>query len=263
MVVVDGSTDKTLDFLGTYKTDQFALKFVHQENQGRSKVRNNGSQKASGQLLLFMDDDMIFEPRVLEGHLNHQLQFEESVLVGGVYVPQEFTDECMVYRRYIEKAWYGALPDYPDPMTIEHLFVTAANLSIKKDTFLRLKGFNESLTDAEDRELGLRILKAKIPVYLNKSLVGWHNEQTTWDQYFVRKHQYLEGNKELSKLQHKREAHSKKRIPLLKQVILPIIQWSCWIRWVKKNRLVWIPQSIRFRLYNLIIWTYTERVKTD
>ncbi len=69
VVVVDGSTDGTADALRTMATS-FPLIVIEQPNQGRAAACNAGASAARGAVLLFMDDDMEADPRLLAAHQN-------------------------------------------------------------------------------------------------------------------------------------------------------------------------------------------------
>src|SRR3954451_19508258 len=64
VVVVDGSTDGTADALRRLQTP-FSLVVVEQPNLGLARARNRGAEAARGDLLLFLDDDMLAAPDLL------------------------------------------------------------------------------------------------------------------------------------------------------------------------------------------------------
>src|SRR4051794_33250117 len=61
IVVVDGSTDGTAPALRQLGC-RFPLRVIEQENGGAAHARNTGAAAATGDILLFLDDDMIAEP---------------------------------------------------------------------------------------------------------------------------------------------------------------------------------------------------------
>jgi len=67
IVVVDGSTDGTEDFL---KDCDFGprLQVLVQENRGLAAARNAGLQAAKQEVVLFLDDDLLCAPNVLSEH---------------------------------------------------------------------------------------------------------------------------------------------------------------------------------------------------
>jgi glycosyltransferase involved in cell wall biosynthesis/SAM-dependent methyltransferase len=73
LVVVDGSTDGTLRSLARRQADWRArgarLEVLAQENQGAAAARNRGVLAAGGDVVLFLDDDLVAAPDVLQQHL--------------------------------------------------------------------------------------------------------------------------------------------------------------------------------------------------
>lgn len=68
VVVNDGSTDSTKEFLDTYVKDlkDERIRVFHTENQGRSAARNFGNSQAIGDILCIQDSDDISYPRRAE-----------------------------------------------------------------------------------------------------------------------------------------------------------------------------------------------------
>ncbi len=64
IVVDDGSTDGT----GYLNWSAFpcCVRYYRQDNKGATQARNAGAHQGSGEILVFMDDDIIAEPRMLE-----------------------------------------------------------------------------------------------------------------------------------------------------------------------------------------------------
>ena len=64
IVVVDGATDGTAEALAAIECP-FPLTIVEQPNQGPGSARNRGAAVATGDILLFLDDDMMCDPDIL------------------------------------------------------------------------------------------------------------------------------------------------------------------------------------------------------
>jgi glycosyltransferase involved in cell wall biosynthesis len=64
IVVVDGSTDGSAQALAEISAP-FPLRVVEQPNSGAARARNRGAALARGDLLLFLDDDMMAAPDLL------------------------------------------------------------------------------------------------------------------------------------------------------------------------------------------------------
>jgi glycosyltransferase involved in cell wall biosynthesis len=64
IIVDDGSTDQTIELLG--RINDGRIQVLHQSNQGASAARNAGATRATGQWLVFLDDDNAVLPGWLE-----------------------------------------------------------------------------------------------------------------------------------------------------------------------------------------------------
>src|SRR2546422_431865 len=69
IVVSDGATDGTNEYLSTVETP-LNLATVIQPNKGVAAARNRGVERASGDIVLFLDDDVIPVPQLLAEHLH-------------------------------------------------------------------------------------------------------------------------------------------------------------------------------------------------
>src|SRR6476659_8019439 len=83
IVVVDGSKDNTLDVLKKFEKELSSLKIVSQQNKGRSAARNAAVHLATGNLLVFFDDDMEPDSKCIEKHLVFHKSTESDCLVCG------------------------------------------------------------------------------------------------------------------------------------------------------------------------------------
>jgi GT2 family glycosyltransferase len=78
----DASTDQTEEKLKSY-TPPYHFKYIRNKNNlGRAKVRNLGIHSARGNLLIFLDAEMITEPDFVEKHFKYH-QSKNNLIVSG------------------------------------------------------------------------------------------------------------------------------------------------------------------------------------
>ncbi|MGG1401423.1 glycosyltransferase [Bacillus salipaludis] len=79
----DASTDQTEDSLKNYQAP-YQFKYIrNNENLGRAKVRNLGIQASSGNILIFLDAEMLVDPNFVTNHVKYH-QSKRNLIVSGV-----------------------------------------------------------------------------------------------------------------------------------------------------------------------------------
>ncbi|HBH72120.1 MAG TPA: hypothetical protein DDY43_01450, partial [Synechococcales bacterium UBA10510] len=73
VLVDDGSTDATISWLQANAASLPHLRLVRQEHGGPAAGRNRGVQQARGDVILFIDSDLVVTPSFLQAHAR-QLQ---------------------------------------------------------------------------------------------------------------------------------------------------------------------------------------------
>jgi glycosyltransferase involved in cell wall biosynthesis/peptidoglycan/xylan/chitin deacetylase (PgdA/CDA1 family) len=174
IVVVDGSTDGTADALRALTTP-FPLTVFEQENQGRSRACNRGAEAAVGELLLFLDDDMDADPRLLAEHARSHREGAD-VVFGDIPLhpdsPPTFLARSVgewADRRRRELAERNGRLDVTD-------FVTGQT-SLPRAAFVEVGGFDTGFTrrgsfGGEDFDLGLRLRDAGATMAFNPAAVS-------------------------------------------------------------------------------------------
>src|SRR5690242_19243740 len=110
IVVIDGSTDGTADYLRSNDWSLKRLKITEQSNAGRAAARNAGARIAEGTLLVFLDDDMIAGDNWLRAHVEHHRKFPGSLMTGKF--EDLFGDskaEFWRYVRWLDTSWGKSL----------------------------------------------------------------------------------------------------------------------------------------------------------
>lgn len=137
IVVDDGSSDQTLQILSEIPTIDSKLKIFKQKHQGPARARNKGVKKAQGEILVFPDADMRFEPKYLE-KLVKPIVDKQAVAT--------FTKEEYVANPENLWSWCWSLNSgWPVNLHIDPLMPEAANnfRAILKSTFLSTKGYQD------------------------------------------------------------------------------------------------------------------------
>jgi glycosyltransferase involved in cell wall biosynthesis len=162
VVVLDGSSDGSARMLDRWQQEgRLAdLLWIYQENAGQAAARNRGASSARGGLLLFLDDDVVPEPELVQAHLDAHSGGEKLVILGDAPVDREAVDSlyhlgawAWWHDTYYNRSLPGRQPGSRD--------FCSGNVSLRRIDFFDAGGFNSAFRGygGEDFELGYRLLK--------------------------------------------------------------------------------------------------------
>ncbi|HTX11408.1 MAG TPA: glycosyltransferase [Solirubrobacteraceae bacterium] len=174
VVVDDGSTDGSLEVLEDLAATHPQLRPVSTRHRGRAAARQLGLERATGEVVLLLDDDVVATPGLVDGHARAHAGDDGLVVVG--YMPIRLP-AC---RRPGDASTYLYAGNYEgsclacerDPsLVLTGLW--GGNVSICRADALRV-GMDSSFTYHEDRDFGLRCMKAGLHGRFDRSLHAEH-----------------------------------------------------------------------------------------
>lgn len=175
LVVNDGSRDGTSELLHAWAQSSARHHVLAQPNSGALRARNNGAQAATTEFLIFMDDDIRPAPDFVRAHLEALAGHPDCWITGPV--PDRVPDAPTAWSRYRAGAvqgWEAALPQGP---ARDAGWMTAANVSVRREEFDRLGGFDDTLTmGGEDLDLMLRAHDEGIHLWFDPSVAAEHHD---------------------------------------------------------------------------------------
>jgi glycosyltransferase involved in cell wall biosynthesis len=155
IVVDNSSTDGTVE-IATERAD-----LVLDQKPERSAQRNRGAAESSGDVVVFIDSDMVLEPTVVADVV---AVFDDRPEVGSVVIPERsFGDGFFASCRVLEKSLYVGDSDVEAPR------------AFRREVFEATGGWDETLTAAEDWDLADRTKALGTVVDRVDSLI-WHDE---------------------------------------------------------------------------------------
>lgn len=150
-------------------------KLDHQS--GPAAARNFGARKASGEVLFFVDSDVIVQNNTLE-RISHDFKTNPDIVaVFGSYDDSPFEQDNLSQFRNLFHHFIHQNSD-PNAKTF-----WAGCGAVYRDVFHKLNGFNEQLytkPSIEDIELGIRISKKGYKIMLDKDLQVKHLKKWSW-----------------------------------------------------------------------------------
>lgn len=86
VIVNDESPDKSVDIINDYiknNTSNLSIRVINQSNQGQGAARNTGIHEASGEYLMFVDQDDTLESGILPKLLNKAVDSNADIVLCG------------------------------------------------------------------------------------------------------------------------------------------------------------------------------------
>ncbi len=220
IVINDDSSDGTKEYLET-QSFPFQLRVFHLTgNKGRSVARNIGLEKAQGNVVIFIDDDLILSPDFLKNHEKIQKEFPSGVhgkiidifplayfsdpSKGILYEKAENNRKMDGFRKRcistedITNDFEKKIARYNTTSFMEQTIhkildreennyhwigMTGGNFCCPKEWLVQAGGFDENLGKewgCEDFELGYRLCK-KYPFIYAEKCVNYHISHYRYD----------------------------------------------------------------------------------
>jgi len=199
VVVDDGSSDPVEARIRGLSVP-YALRVVTQANAGAAAARHRGVVEAAGELIVIVDDDMELPSAFLAEHLAQHPAGSRRLVLGRMLAPP---GPLPIFERYhavmLDRLAEDVRQGRVQPRGI-HLFT--GNVSFRREDYFTAGGFDASLKQSEDAELGIRLEKAGAEVRLCESAYSIHHSDHTsvekwmrraylygvWDHRIARKH---------------------------------------------------------------------------
>lgn len=83
IIVNDGTQDNSMEMIKDIVAFHTNITVINQENQGLSTARNNGTEKATGEYLLYVDSDDLLAEHSLSALLENAIQSKADLIVAN------------------------------------------------------------------------------------------------------------------------------------------------------------------------------------
>lgn len=171
VVVLDGSTDGSKEAIADLSL-RVPLSVIWQENAGLAAARNAGLAAAAGEIVWFLDDDLLPLPGTIERHRRAHDAQERVMLLGPCDVAPGidlYEAARAFWREHNELRAQGESVERFD-------LIAVANSSLPGELLRSVGGFDERFVGygLEDFELALRLLDAGVTVKFDAEAACWH-----------------------------------------------------------------------------------------
>lgn len=160
VLIDDGSTDGTGEYVKTLDPP-CPMTYIHQQNSGLAKGRNQGIRHANGQIILFIDDDIVASPNLLAEHVKTHEQHMDHVVRGWV--------------NHIHDLDNITGPQF-NMQDFSTAFFWTSNVSASRKHLVQAGMFDEDFKEYgwEDLELGMRLKRLGLGMKYNKRAIVYH-----------------------------------------------------------------------------------------
>jgi len=175
IVVDDCSRDGTVEKVRRYPVRLLCTA----GNAGPSLARNIGADCARGEILVFVDSDVVIRPdtlgRILASMENHP---ELGGVAGITSVECPYTNFLTRYQNTFLRYRYLSMPE---------IIATpwASLMAVRRDAFAAVDGFDVSMKTYEDYDIGYRLGSVDALFFLDKGLDFVHHKQFRFRRLFT------------------------------------------------------------------------------
>jgi glycosyltransferase involved in cell wall biosynthesis len=185
LVVDNGSSDETLAILQQKSRVYSNLKAFSQMKRGAAATRNLGIKNAQGEIVLFIDDDILAPPELIEAHLNYHQHYRRASIIGRVTT--SWKDSRDPFLRYLrERGIFNPYSITGGPMDFSYYHT--GNVSTSRMLLAEAGGFNEDffIYGMEDIELGYRLERLGCEMVHGPEATALHEYFPSYEQFIRR-----------------------------------------------------------------------------
>lgn len=151
IVVDDGSIDNTCEVVNTFTDER--IRYVFQENRGRSAARNHGINLAQGKYIAFLDSDDLFLPTKLEKQVSCMEKNPGVLLSHTSYL------RVNVRGEFIAEVKSGTFSGKVYPNILRRCPTATPTVMIRKEALGENLRFEETIHIGEDVILWTQLAK--------------------------------------------------------------------------------------------------------
>ena len=192
IIVVDNAPEvaETADVVAKRFGSRPEVNYVAEPRRGVSAARNRGAYAARGDIIAFVDDDVVVDQDYLSAVVRGFMRWPHTHCVTGLIVPAELETPAQVrmeqyggfnkgYEMRVFDLYEHRVDDVLYPYRVG-MYGSGASLAIRAEAFQTLGGFDESLGagtptfGAEDLDILLRVVNGGMRLVYQPDALVWH-----------------------------------------------------------------------------------------
>ena len=205
IIVDDGSTDGTGEFVGRLPVN-YPLHYRYlkrDENSCRARARNHGWKNASGEIIIFIDSDILVRRNYLK-EIDRCFNLDNNILVVGMRIhlsekdthkiisgessPDNFYWDKDDFESLDNRYYYCGKDSYnANANMFPWTLVYSCNMVVMKKHLEKVNGFDEKFIawGLEDNELGLALEQTGVHVVINSRIEVLHQYHGNRNDHFI------------------------------------------------------------------------------
>lgn len=185
VIVDDGSTDGTREVVRTFES-RLPLRCSYQLNAGLPSARNHGVFLARGVITLFLDDDVVADPMLLEEHVETHRRFPEPrfAVLGCTRLDASIAADPLMHFVTELGCFLFSYPHIKPGEPLDVSYFSGGRSSCKRSFLLDHGVFNAVFRfGCEDVELAYRLSRHGFEVVYNPRAVTTMARKLTVDDF--------------------------------------------------------------------------------
>jgi glycosyltransferase involved in cell wall biosynthesis len=181
VVVIDGGSDDTFEFLRDWSVSEPRIRAITQENAGPSAARRRGVLESRFDLIVLIDDDVEAGPGLVTGHARLQSGNDHLVVIGymPVLLPSQRRRGQAAILLYADE-YEQTCELYENDRSEIFCHLWAGNMSIRRTDALMVGSENEVRLDYhEDLRFGLQCETLGFAAIFDRSLASRHRHESS------------------------------------------------------------------------------------
>jgi GT2 family glycosyltransferase len=173
-----------------------SVRYVREPKPGLDFARNRALNSATGELLAFLDDDVVVDRKWLEGLMEAWAENPDAAAFTGLVLPYELATDAQIlfeqrggFRRGFEKIRYGqVLPGNPLHPCGAGIFGAGCNMAFRREILLKIGGFDDALDTGAplpgggDLDIFYRVIRAGYSLVYEPKYLVFHQHRREYEK---------------------------------------------------------------------------------